>query len=94
MDFKKATDALLDRVTQEELAEKLGVSIPTIRQARLSEESMAYRTPPKAWHEAVRALAESRLRHFQNLIGQMDKEAKANERRTLAREGKTTHGHH
>lgn len=96
MDFKRTTDALFDRVTHEELAEQLGVSVPTIRQARLSEESMAYRTAPSGWEGAVRALAESRIRHFQHLIGQLDKEASAKGQRKLAAEdrGKASHGRH
>jgi len=71
MDFRKATDALFDRVTHEELAEKLHVSVPTIRQARLANGSLAHRTPPEGWEGAVRAIAESRIRHYQRLIGHL-----------------------
>src|SRR5687767_9480836 len=67
MNFKAATDALFERVTHEELAAALGGSIPAIRQARLDPGANAYRSPPDGWENAVRALAESRVRHFQKL---------------------------
>src|SRR5690242_20298824 len=84
MDFKKATDALFDGVTHEELAGKLRSSVPSIRQARLAKESKAYRRPPEYWEAAVKALAESRVKHYQRLIWQMEKEIQAKGRRTLA----------
>ena len=67
MNFKAATDALFERVTHEDLAVSLGGSVPAIRQARLDPGANAYRSPPEGWEKAVRALAESRVRHFQKL---------------------------
>ncbi len=67
MNFKAATDALFERVTHDDLAAALGGSIAAIRQARLDPESNAHRSPPEGWEKAVRALAESRVRHFQKL---------------------------
>jgi len=71
MTFNKATDALFDRVTHEDLAKELGASVPSIRQARLGDEAHGHRTPPEGWERAVRVLAEGRIKHFQRLLGQL-----------------------
>jgi hypothetical protein len=69
MDFKKATDSLFAGVAHKDLADELGVSIPTIRQARLGVKARSYRTPPKGWERAVIDLAENRIRYYHELIG-------------------------
>jgi DNA-binding GntR family transcriptional regulator len=68
MDFKEATDGLFDRISHEELAEALGVSVASIRQARLPPEANAYRAPPKSWQDTVIRLAEKRVFHYRQLI--------------------------
>lgn len=68
MTFKKATDRLFSRVDHKDLAEALGVSIPSIRQARLGSDALARRSPPPNWENAVLRLAEERVRHFRELI--------------------------
>ena len=68
MDFKKATDELFQGVNQSALAESLGVSLPAIRQARLSDEAKAHRSPPKDWRRAVIRLAEERVWHYRRLV--------------------------
>lgn len=73
MNFKDATDALFERVTHEALAEQLGVSVPSIRQARLDPRALAYRQPPDGWDRAVASLAEARARHFQALARRLKK---------------------
>lgn len=67
MNFKDATDALFERVTHEALAEVLGVSVPSIRQARLDPSAAAFRQPPEGWERAVADLAEKRERHYRQL---------------------------
>lgn len=67
MDFKKATDELLDHLSHEELATALGVSVPTVRQARLSEDAKAHRTPPEGWEPVVAKLAKQKADHFRRL---------------------------
>jgi hypothetical protein len=57
MNFRKATDALLESVTLQDLADALGVSLQTVRQARADEGSTAYRSPPPEWQAAARKLA-------------------------------------
>lgn len=71
MDFKAATDGLFDRIDHSELAEALGVSVASIRQARLSPQANAYREPPKQWEEAIIRLAEKRVWHYRKLIEQI-----------------------
>jgi hypothetical protein len=71
MTFKKATDRLFSRVDHENLAKVLGVSIASIRQARLSPDALAHRTPPPDWETAVLRLAEERVRYFQKLVEEL-----------------------
>ena len=67
MDFRKATDALFGRVDHETLAKRLGVSIASIRQARLKDDAAAHRSPPEGWEKAVADLAEKRAEHYRKL---------------------------
>ena len=68
MNFKQATDGLLDRISHEELADALGVSVASIRQARLPETAKAYRNPPPGWQDKVIRLSERRIMHYRKLI--------------------------
>ena len=77
MDFKKATDGLFDRVDHTALAESLGASSASIRQARLSPEAKAHREPPKDWQYAVIRLAERRILKYRQLIEQVRKEVQS-----------------
>lgn len=72
MDFKKATDALFARVTHDDLAGAANASVALIRQARLSPDARAHRTPPEGWESAVLKLAKAQERHFRSLIRQME----------------------
>jgi hypothetical protein len=71
MNFKEATDGLFDRIDHAELADSLGVSVASIRQARLSPSAQAHREPPKDWEAAVIRLAEKRVWHYRRLIEQI-----------------------
>lgn len=71
MDFKFATDKLFDRVDHKDLAAALGVSVPSIRQARLRPDSAAHRSPPENWQNSVIRLAEERVFHFRKLISEI-----------------------
>jgi transposase len=72
MDFREATESLCAGLSHEELAKELGVSVATIRQARLRPEAKAHRSPPDNWREAVRRLAEQRASQYQRLISELD----------------------
>jgi hypothetical protein len=73
MNFKEATDGLFDHLSHAELAEALGVSVASIRQARLDPKAKAYREPPKSWQGAIIRLAEARVWHYRKLIEQVRK---------------------
>lgn len=68
MDFKEATESLCSSVSHEELAAALGVSIATVRQARLRTDAKAHRSPPANWESAVIELAQRRVEVFRHLI--------------------------
>ena len=53
MDFREATDGLFARIDHEELAKALGVSVASIRQARLRDDAQAYRQPPGEWRNEL-----------------------------------------
>jgi len=65
--FRKATDELFDGISHQDLADALGLSVATVRQARLEEGAKARRTPPGGWEAVVRRLAERKAQHFQRL---------------------------
>lgn len=71
MDFKKATDVLCGAVTHAELADALGVSLASVRQARLDASAAAHRTAPAGWQSAVADLAEKRARQLTRLAEQL-----------------------
>jgi hypothetical protein len=68
MNFHKCTDALLEKITLEDVARELGVSVQSIRQARVSDKSSAFRAPPSGWKNAARVLAYKRIKKLQTLI--------------------------
>ncbi len=67
MDFKKTTDDLFRRVTHDDLAGELGVSVALIRQARLSPDAEAHRSPPEGWERAALRLAENAATHYERV---------------------------
>lgn len=68
MNFQKCTDTLLEKITLEDVAKELGVSVQAIRQARASTQSSAHRPPPAEWPIAVRGLAKIRIKQLHKLI--------------------------
>jgi hypothetical protein len=77
MNFKQATDRLFSRIDHKDLAKALGVSVASIRQARLRPDALAHRSPPPKWENALVRLAEERVRHFQQLIEEIRGSSKA-----------------
>jgi hypothetical protein len=71
MDFKEATDDLCDTVSHEELAKALGVSVATVRQARLQASAKAHRSPPENWKEAVARLADQQIERYRRLLREL-----------------------
>lgn len=68
MNFREATESLCAGVSHQELAEALGVSVATVRQARLRSDAKAHRSPPGDWRTALRPLAEKRLTEYRKLL--------------------------
>jgi NADH/NAD ratio-sensing transcriptional regulator Rex len=68
MDFKEATESLCAGISHEELAAALGVSIATVRQARLRPSAKAHRSAPSDWKIAVARLAAKRVSQYNRLI--------------------------
>jgi hypothetical protein len=74
MDFREATENLCAGLSHEDLAKALGVSIATVRQARLRPAAKAHRSPPDDWQSAVIRLAEERLFRYRELIERLKAE--------------------
>jgi len=53
------------------LAEALGVSVATIRQARLRSEAKAHRSPPENWEDTIINLAGSQIQRYRHLISEL-----------------------
>jgi DNA-binding GntR family transcriptional regulator len=77
MTFKQATDRLFSRIDHRELAKALGVSVASIRQARLKPDALAHRSPPPGWEKALLRLSEERVLHFRKLIEEIRGTAKS-----------------
>jgi hypothetical protein len=71
MDFRKATDELCATITHEDVAKALGVSVQSIRQARLKDETNGHRQPPEKWESALVELAEKRVADYKRLIAKL-----------------------
>ncbi len=71
MDFIKATDALCQQVTLDELGKELGLTGQTLRKARLTTGSSATRNPPQGWEKAARKLALAQAAHFTKLAAKL-----------------------
>jgi hypothetical protein len=72
MDFKSATDRLTDCVSQAEIAKAAGVSVQSIRQARVDPSGAGYRSPPKGWQEIVVRLARRRAKELNRLADDVE----------------------
>ena len=64
MDFKTATDRVAGCISHAEIAEAAGVSVQTIRQARLDPSAPGHRPPPGEWQEVLASLARKRSREL------------------------------
>lgn len=74
MDFRTAANILGEQITTADMAEALGVSPHSIRQARLQEGAPGYRKPPEGWQQAFVRLAKERCRDLQAFIDALERE--------------------
>lgn len=72
MDYKEATDRLLERITTADLASELGVSQNAIARARLDPATRDFRPPPSGWQAAIARLAGERALRLLNLKEMLD----------------------
>jgi hypothetical protein len=72
MTFRKATDELLIGISHEELAKALSVSVATVRQARLTVDAKAHRSPPEGWESVILRMAKQRADHYRRLVGRLE----------------------
>jgi len=73
MDFKTATDRLAAYVSHAEIAEGAGVSLQSIRQARLDPSNPNHRSPPTGWEKVLLRLARERSKHLKALIDELER---------------------
>jgi predicted transcriptional regulator len=74
MNFKKATDELMAGMTRQEIADALGVSEATVRQARLDDAAKAHRSPPQGWEGRLARLAAQRAERLRRLADRLTAE--------------------
>lgn len=67
MDFKKATEELMAGMTRGEIADALGVSEASVRQARLEDSAKAHRNPPGGWEAKLAREARKRAERLSRL---------------------------
>jgi hypothetical protein len=51
----------------------LGMSLPYVRQFRLTQNSKAYRTPTPGWEEALARLARERAKELKALADELER---------------------
>jgi hypothetical protein len=77
VDYKEATDRLLERITTADLANELGVSQNAIARARLDPATRDFRPPPSGWQIAAARLAGERASQLLELKKALDASADA-----------------
>jgi hypothetical protein len=71
MEFREAVAVLGQTVTTAEIADAAGVSVDSVRQARLRPGGSGYRPPPQGWRDVVIRLAEERIRRLEQLVKEL-----------------------
>jgi hypothetical protein len=72
MDFKTATDRVAGCISHAKIAKAAGVSIQTIRQARMDPTSSSYRNPPNEWQNVLAGLVRGRARELDELAAALE----------------------
>lgn len=73
MDFRTAANILGQQITTADMAEALGVSPHSIRQARLQDGAPGFRKPPEDWPEAFARLARERCSELKAFIEELER---------------------
>jgi hypothetical protein len=72
MDFRTAANILGQQITTADMAEALGVSPHSVRQARLQDGAPGFRKPPDGWPQVFVRLAKQRCREFEVFIEELE----------------------
>lgn len=75
MDFREAVERLNETTTREEIAESVGVSFYSVRQALLPSDSKSHRPAPPNWRPVLASLARRRAARLEELAGELDQAA-------------------
>ena len=73
MTFQDAIDRLGERVTHEQVARALRVSVASVRQYRLAPKAKAHRSPPDGWQRVLVRLAKERSRELEMLADELER---------------------
>lgn len=73
MNFREAIDRLGERVTHEQVARALGVSVASVRQYRLPPDANAHRTAPSGWAEVLARLVRNRMHELGELADKLER---------------------
>jgi len=74
MDFRTAANILGQQITTADMAEALGVSPHSVRQARLQDGAPGFRKPPEGWTQVFARLARDRCRELNAFIEELERE--------------------
>jgi hypothetical protein len=73
MDFRTAANVLGKQITTADMAEALGVSPHSVRQARLQHGAPGFRNPPEGWPEVFARLARERCIELQAFVEALER---------------------
>jgi hypothetical protein len=74
MDFRTAANILGQQITTADMAEALGVSPHSVRQARLQDGAPGFRKPPEDWPRVFMRLARERCSELEAFIRELERE--------------------
>jgi hypothetical protein len=73
MDFRTAANILGQQITTADMAEALGVSPHSVRQARLQDGAPGFRKPPEDWSRVFVRLARERCSELKAFIEELER---------------------
>jgi hypothetical protein len=74
MDFRTAANLRGQQITTADMAEALGVSPHSVRQARLQDGAPGFRKAPEGWPQVFARLAQNRLNELRAFIVELERE--------------------
>lgn len=74
MDFREATDRLIEKgISLADIAEGLGLSYSSVKQARIDRSSASFRNPPAGWPVALAKLVRTRRKELAGLAEELER---------------------